>query len=57
MLRTPPDASRVALGEDYEVQYWTHRFGVSREQLEDAVAEVGSSVDRIAAHLTASHAR
>jgi hypothetical protein len=49
--RAPQDASRVALGEEYEVRYWTGRFGVSRDQLEDAVAAVGNGADSIEAHL------
>jgi hypothetical protein len=49
--RAPQDASRVAMGEDYEVQYWTNRFGVSREQLQQAVDAVGNSVGAIARHL------
>lgn len=49
--RAPQDASRVALGEDYEVSYWTERFGVSRERLEEAVAAVGNGADRIEEYL------
>jgi len=50
-LRAPQDASHVALGEDYEVRYWTHKFGISREKLEAAVKAVGSSAEAIQAHL------
>jgi hypothetical protein len=32
------------MGEDYEVQYWTTRFGVTREQLKDAVKKAGNAV-------------
>lgn len=49
--RGPQDSSRIALGEDYEVQYWTNRFGVSKERLQQAVEAVGNSVDAVAAHL------
>ncbi|MCB4862833.1 DUF3606 domain-containing protein (plasmid) [Sphingobium sp. SJ10-10] len=49
--RGPQDSSRIALGEDYEVQYWTNRFGASKEQLEEAVEAVGNSVDAVAAYL------
>ncbi|AYO77292.1 DUF3606 domain-containing protein [Sphingobium yanoikuyae] len=47
----PQDRSRVAMGEDYEVRYWTNRFGVNRDQLQDAVDAVGNDVDAIAAYL------
>jgi hypothetical protein len=50
-LRSPQDASRIALGEDYEVQYWTGKFGVSREELEQAVKAVGNSADAVGKHL------
>jgi hypothetical protein len=50
-LRGPRDSSRVAMGEDYEVAYWTDRFGVSRERLQEAVDAVGNSADAIRAYL------
>lgn len=49
--RGPQDSSRIALGEDYEVQYWTNRFSVSKERLEEAVKAVGNSVDAVADYL------
>lgn len=49
--RAPQDASRVAMGEDYEVRYWTGRFGVSRERLQQAVDAVGNGADRVERHL------
>lgn len=51
-MRGPQDAARIALGEDYEVRYWTEKFGVSREQLEDAVKSVGNSADAVERHLS-----
>jgi hypothetical protein len=50
-IRGPRDASRVALGEDYEVDYWTNKFGVSRDRLEQAVKAVGNSADAVERHL------
>jgi hypothetical protein len=49
--RAPQDASRVAMGEDYEVRYWSERFGVSRERLQQAVEAVGNSADRVEEYL------
>ena len=34
--RGEPDRSRISLLQQHEVTYWTKRFGVSREQLEEA---------------------
>lgn len=51
-LRGPQDRSRIALGEDYEVAYWTERFGVSRERLEQAVEAVGNSAEAVEQHFS-----
>lgn len=45
--RGPQDRSRISLSEDYEVQYWTDKLGVSKAQLEEAVREVGSSAKAV----------
>lgn len=50
-LRGPQDSSRIAMGEDYEVEYWTDKFGVSREALQKAVDVVGNSASAVEAHL------
>lgn len=50
-VRGPQDRSRVAMGEDYEVDYWTSKFGVSREALKRAVEAVGNSADAVEQHL------
>jgi len=42
-----PDRSLIALGQSYEVAYWTKRFGVSEAKLRQAVAAVGNSVARV----------
>lgn len=49
--RAPQDASRIALGEDYEVAYWTKKLGVSRDRLEQAVKAVGNSASAVEQHL------
>ena len=41
--RQPQDASRINLHEDWEVQYWTQKFGVSADRLKRAVMKVGNS--------------
>ena len=43
----PQDASRINVNEDYEVRYWTGRFGVSANRLRAAVNKVGSSADAV----------
>jgi len=39
--RVPRDAERVNVNEDYEVRYWCEKWGVSEQQLRDAVKRVG----------------
>ena len=50
-LRAPQDASRIAMGEDYEVEYWTKKFSVSSNELAVAVKAVGNSADAVERHL------
>ena len=41
--RGSQDRNRINMNEDYEVKYWTHHLGVSREELKRAVEKVGNS--------------
>lgn len=45
--RGSQDRSRISLSEDYEVRYWTDKFGISKAELEEAVREVGSSAEAV----------
>lgn len=45
------DRKRINLREDYEVRYWTAKFNVTREQLEQAVRAVGDHADDVEARL------
>ena len=47
-LRGPQDSSRIAMGEDYEVAYWTKKFGVTNAELEVAASKVGVSAEAVA---------
>jgi hypothetical protein len=49
--RRPQDSSRVSLSEDWEVDYWTERFGVSRDRLRQAVQEVGNDAEAVGRYL------
>lgn len=39
--RGPADRARVNVHEAHEVRYWTGKWGVTEQQLRDAVARVG----------------
>lgn len=51
ILRSPQDASKISLSEDYEVSYWTQKFGVSADELRDAVKAVGNGAAAVEKHL------
>ena len=52
-LTRPQDAHRVNLNEEYELRYWTHKFGVTAEQLREAVQQVGPMAEDVADFLEA----
>ena len=45
------DRSRINVNEAWEVKHWTEALGVSKQQLEDAVKAVGTSVAAVKSHL------
>ena len=47
----PQDASHLNVHEDYEVEYWTKRFGVTSARLKEAVQKAGTSVKAVEAEL------
>jgi hypothetical protein len=49
--RAPQDAKLISLTEDYEVEYWTERFGGTRERLATAVRRVGNSALEVERYL------
>ena len=49
--RGAPDRRRISLSEDYEVRDWAEKFGVTPEQLREAVKAVGPEAEAVQAHL------
>jgi hypothetical protein len=49
--KTALDRKLISLSEVYEVQYWTQAFGVTAEQLREAVAAVGNSAEKVREYL------
>ena len=43
----PQDSSRINVHEDYEVRYWSQKFGVTAEDLKTAVKKVGVSATAV----------
>jgi hypothetical protein len=45
--RGAQDRARIALGEEHEVRYWTEALGVTKEELQRAVDQVGNGADAV----------
>jgi hypothetical protein len=45
--KRPQDSSRVNVHEEYEVEYWSKKFGVTPDQLRAAVSRVGVSAEKV----------
>ena len=48
------DRQRINLNEAYEVRDWSKKFGVSADQLRDAVKQVGDRAEDVERHLKGS---
>ena len=46
-----PDSKTINLNEDYEVKYWTNELNINKEDLTEAVNEVGESVEAVREYL------
>ena len=46
-----PDRDRINVNEDYELQYWSEKFGVSRDELKAAVEAAGTSAKAVQDYL------
>jgi len=53
----PQDAQRVNVNEEYEVQYWSEKFGVSPERLKQAVQKVGTIAKNVEQELSSGAER
>jgi hypothetical protein len=49
--RAPKDAKFINSQEDDEIDYWTQKFGVSRDHLARALARVGRSAEAVEKYL------
>lgn len=44
------DRTRISLSQDYEVQDWAKKFGVTKDELIAAVKKVGNDAKAVEAH-------
>jgi hypothetical protein len=45
------DRKRINVNEDYELRDWAKKFGVSPDQLKEAVQAVGDQAEKVEEHL------
>ena len=45
------DRKRINVHEEYELRDWSKKFGVSKEDLKQAVQKVGDSAEAVRKHL------
>ncbi len=50
-LKGGQDRIRIEASEDYELQYWSEKFHVTREEIREAVKEVGSQSEDVERYL------
>ena len=49
--KRPQDASKINVHETWELNYWSSKFGVTNEQLKNAVKTGGTSAAAVKSHL------
>lgn len=46
-----PDRDRINVNEDYELQDWSRKFGITPDELKKAVKAVGTSAKEVEKYL------
>ena len=46
-----PDRALINASENYEIEYWSNKFGVTPERLKSAIRAVGNSVNAVKDYL------
>ena len=52
MRRQRPDRSKINMGDDDDMRYWSKHLGVSKDQLAGAVDKVGNSAAAVRKELS-----
>jgi hypothetical protein len=52
--RGPQDRAKINVQEKYEMDYWSKKFGVTRDQLRSAVKKVGPAAEAVERKLNRS---
>jgi hypothetical protein len=51
------DRKRIDVSQDYELRDWAKKFGVTPDELKEAVRAVGDSADAVQEHLASAKHR
>jgi hypothetical protein len=54
--RSSPEPARIDIHADYELRYWSERFGVPKDEIEAAIKRVGPRVDDVAREVSLLYA-
>jgi hypothetical protein len=46
-LRGPRDRARIDIHQAHELRYWSEKFGVSQDELKNAVQQVGNKPEDV----------
>jgi hypothetical protein len=55
--RGTQDRASISLEQEHEVRYWTQKFGITREQLAEAVKVAGHSAKAVEEYLNGARVR
>ena len=55
--RAGSDRNRINVNQDYELRYWSQKFGVSADELREAVNEVGPMAEAVEQRLRGRNAK
>ena len=50
-IRQPQDPKQINVHEDWELTYWSNKFGISKDKLRQAVQAVGPYVEKVKQYL------
>jgi hypothetical protein len=53
--RGSPDRDRINVNQQHELRYWSEKFGVTPDQLKQAVQDVGPLVTKVQQRLQQRH--
>jgi hypothetical protein len=53
--RWSPELTRIDIHADYELRYWSERFGVPKDEIEAAIKRVGPRVEDVAREVRLSY--